>query len=303
MGFYQDERWERLLSQVPAANTPAPALLTAGFRSQGFNSPGAHEQQWKATLQQMRTVQTSLALAQARALVDEYYTGYRELHNAIGKLVKGDTNEQYAVQQMFTAMSAVKMKVYAATTVEELKDARESFLGMNGCVNEYLAEPKLVEYEQMLDDQKRKDELAKSKNAIIGHRLNAHTRVREFAVKTAPIYTNTGQAICHMVSVAVDLDSGTLAEGRAGHKMDEKDLEPVFGFALPKYAATAFSTQNAYNCAELQALYVLKKQVPTLKMKNVYFAAMMPGGSPIIPPCLNCQRWIRSQGAAAAKMT
>ena len=68
MGFYQDERWERLLSQVPAANTPAPALLTTGFRPQGFNRPGAHEQQWKATLQQMRTVQTSLALAQARAL-------------------------------------------------------------------------------------------------------------------------------------------------------------------------------------------------------------------------------------------
>ena len=304
MGFYQDERWLRLLAtQAPALNTPAPALLTTGFRPQGFSSPREYENQWKATLQAIGQNLEAQALSLAQALVREYYESYRGLRNAIGRILKADLIEQSAVELMFSSVSAVKDKVDAAKSMAQLKLARESFLESQGCINEYLAERKLVEYEQLLEDQKRKDDLAKANSTVQGYRLGAHTRVRELALKTAPIFTKEGQAICHMVSVAVDLESGKMAEGRAGHQMGKDELEKALGFGLPSYAASAFSTQNPYNCAELEALYVLKKLVPTVKMKSVYFAAMMPGGSPIIPPCANCRRWITAQGAGAAKMS
>jgi hypothetical protein len=296
MGFYVDERWARLFAAAPG-NLAPPVPLGGDTRLMGRQA-ASFQQDWKDMLKAIRTD----LKRQAQALVAEYYDGYRELRCAVGKLIKADMTEQYAIEEMFNAVSFVKGKVDAAKSMGELKAARECFLETRGCKAEYLAEEKLVEYERLLEEQKRQDELARAANAIVGYRLSAHTAVRDVAVTTAPIYNAENQPICHMVSVAVDLETGQLKAGRAGHQMGKDQLRAALGFDLPDYAATAFSTQNPYNCAELQALVLLKQQVPGLKMKNVYFAAMMPGGSPIIPPCANCQRWIRAQGATAAKM-
>ena len=292
--FYLDERWTRLLdTEALPENMPVPQLKGPDVRIHGFHSRKEYVEPWRFIAMKPGV----------QALVKEYYEDYRVLRNVIGrKTLEVDSLEENAVNEMFNAMSFVKSKVDAATTLQELRDARASFLTTKGCMNEAMAEDVLLRYQQWFDEQARKDALAKSANTIVGYRLTAHTEVRKVAVSTSFAYNVQGDLICHMVSVVIDLDSGQWAAGRAGHGMGKAQLTPVLGFELPDYAASAFSTQNAYNCAELQALFKLKQKVPALNLKKAYFAAMMPGGSPIIPPCANCRRWIKAQGAAAAKM-
>ena len=292
--FYQDERWARLLdTEALPQNMPAPQLKGPDFRIHGFHSRREFNEPWRFIVMKPA----------AQALVKEYYEDYRVLRNVIGrKTVEVDSLEENAVNDMFNAMSFVKGEVDSAITLQQLRDARESFLKTKGCMNEAMAEDVLMRYQEWFDEHARKDALAKSANKIVGYRLTAHTEVRKVAVATNAAYNVQGDLICHMVSVAIDLDSGQWASGRAGHGMGKAQLNPVFGFELPDYAASAFSTQNAYNCAELEALFKLKQKVPALNLKKAYFASMMPGGSPIIPPCANCRRWIKAQGAGAAKM-
>lgn len=292
--FYLDERWSRLLdTEALPEKMQAPQLKGPDFRIHGFHSRKEYNEPWRFIVMKPAV----------QALVTEYYEEYRVLRNVIGrKTFEADFLEEQAVNDMFNAMSFVKGKVDSGITLQDLRDARESFLNTKGCMIESIAEDVLLRYQKWIDEQARKDALAQSANKIVGYRLTAHTEVRKLAVSTKPNYNVQGDLIRHMVSVVIDLDSGQWAPGRAGHGMGKAQLSPVLGFDLPDYAATAFSTQNAYNCAELEALFKLKQKVPALNLKKAYFAAMMPGGSPVIPPCANCRRWIKAQGAAAAKM-
>ncbi|MFL9937225.1 hypothetical protein P0D88_51930, partial [Paraburkholderia sp. RL18-103-BIB-C] len=146
-----------------------------------------------------------------------------------------------------------------------------------------------------------KEASALSELQLHTYKSRANAELRRLALKTAPIRDASGKPICHMLSVAIDLSDGTWESGRAGHKRKGSELEEAFGFSLPTLSANANATENPHNCAELDAMYKLKEKKPGVKMKDVFFISMMPGGSMVIPPCVNCQRWIRKQGATASK--
>lgn len=311
MSLYDDPRWEEIFD-LPNPKIPMqpiiPRQARAVARLHGFNSPIEMTRQWdKFVNEQDWSVQKwPEQHRRAKALVNEHYETCRQLEQAMRsgnfpeKISDRDSNKNHAVERTFSSLSVLKAKIDCATKVQDLKDAREAYGKSNAILVDYIFDPVLADYRRWMEDLRKKDLQAAAERKLTGYKQQAASEVRKKAQKTGKITNADGKAIRHMVSVAINLRDGSFECGRAGHGLTANVLEPVFGFTLPAIAASAFSTEDPYNCAELEALYLLKTQHQGVAMKDVYFASMMPGGSHIIPPCVNCQRWIKDNDAKAA---
>jgi len=298
MGIYHDPRWNEILG-TRAVTASAPPPRVENVRALGYRSVAEMQKDWDKTVAAMNW---NAAHQSARKLITEYYEDCRQLRIAINrKMFKADSIQEDAVDRTFNALSFMKTAIETAKDMEELGQAHESYLKTAACKLDHLCDPLLAEYEAYLDELKRKELIEASQQKLTAFRLGGNAQLRKVALGTSARYDSNGQPICHMVCVAVDMKTGATESGRAGHGLTRTALENRFGFSLPTTAANSFTVSNPYNCAELDALYQLMGKNVGVDIKQVYFASMMPGGSFTIPPCANCQRWIKDNGAKAAR--
>lgn len=156
-------------------------------------------------------------------------------------------------------------------------------------------------FRRQQDEQRRRDaerareaELARRRRNV----LEAHNLVQQEARRT-PTRVVDGRVVANMVAAVVDIATGNSATGRAGHQLGRAALEAATGIQVPAMAAHAFVVGDPTNCAEWEAVYNLLRAHPRTVKSELYFAAAVPGGSHLIPPCDNCKRWIRAIGARA----
>jgi hypothetical protein len=306
MELYDDVRWGPILEEPK--NVPVENIYPKGeggwWRVHGYKSYAEMNAAWKANIRTINDPATRWPVIhkQAIELVKAYCEETRLLSNAVSRnQFKTDSNQQHCVELMLSARNYLLTRIKSATNVAELLAAREQYGASNAYNSAYIYQSALDAYLKWDGAIKEKEASELSEMKIHTYKSRANAELRSLALKTAPINDASGKPICHMLSVAIDLTDGTLESGRAGHKRKGSDLEAAFGFSLPPVAANANATENPYNCAELDALYKLKAKKPAVKMTDVFFISMMPGGSMVIPPCVNCQRWIARQGASASK--
>jgi hypothetical protein len=306
MELYDDVRWGRILEElesVPEENI-YPKGEGAWWRVHGYRSYSEMNTVWKANIRNINNPATRWPKihSQAIKLVKEYCEEARLLNNAVSRnQIKTDNNQKQCVELMENARNFFLKMVKSATNVAELRAARDRYGETDARTYEYIYEQALKAYLEWDAGNKTEEALALREMKLHTYKSRANGELRRLALTTAPINDASGKPICHMLSVAIDLSDGTWESGRAGHKRKGSELEAAFGFNLPTLSANANATENPYNCAELDALYKLKAKKPGVKMADIFFVSMMPGGSMVIPPCVNCQRWIAKEGATAAK--
>ncbi|WP_146242668.1 hypothetical protein [Paraburkholderia silvatlantica] len=303
MELYDDVRWGPILKDLKDA--PEENIYPKGeggwWRVHGYKSYSEMNAAWKANIRQINNRWPEIH-KQAIELVKEYCEESRLLNNAVSRdQFKTDSNQKFFVDKMSTTRNGLLEKVKSATNVADLRRAKEEYGDSSARMSAYIYDEALDAYLKWQKANSEKEALALSEMKLHTYKARANSELRILALTTAPIRDASGKPICHMLSVAIDLSDGTWESGRAGHKRKGSDLEAAFGFSLPTVAANANATENPHNCAELDALYKLKEKKPTVKMTDVFFISMMPGGSMVIPPCVNCQRWIREQKATASK--
>lgn len=238
------------------------------------------------------------AQQEALALVKRYYEAYRECRNALDRDTTSSVWDQDAVTMVMTSLSIVKDLMEDAKSIDEIKAARDRFADSRGASYEGTAAPIVRAHIVKLRELKEKTDLEEAHKLLRGRQEAAHNKLRDTAQRAPKVYVQD-KLICNMVAVAADLQSDAIGVGRAGHGMGRNVFAAAFSFSLPEYPANVHTAQNPYNCAELAALLDLIGKVPGLDMKNVYFAAKVPGGGSNIPPCANCMRWIKETGASA----
>lgn len=307
MELYDDPRWDPILADlksVPEENI-LPKRPGGWWRVHGYKSYSDMNAAWKQNIRTINDPATRWPDVhnQAVSLIKEYCEETRLLRNAVDRnQIKADSNQREIVELMWRTRNFFLEKVNGAANVAEIREAKDSYGESTAYNSAYIYEDILQTYLKWDKANKEKEASALSDLQVHTYKSRASAELRKLALTTATINDASGRPICHMLSVAIDLSDGTWESGRAGHRRTGSELEEAFGFSLPAVAANANATGNPYNCAELDALYKLKVKKPGINMTDIFFISMMPGGSMVIPPCVNCERWIRKEGANASKL-